>query len=101
MKALKDIPAVRRLAASIVWFEAPAVSLRDEKRFLVYAMTHATTRELATLRRHVSDRALKAALKTAPPGIMDKRSWAYWHTMLGRTPVPRMPRRAIAPLAEL
>jgi hypothetical protein len=95
MKALKDIPAVRKLAAGIMWFEPPELSLRDEKRFLVYAMTHATTQELAVLRRHVSDRALSAALKAAPPGIMDKRSWAYWHVMLTRTPVPPLPRRTL------
>ncbi len=95
MKALKDIPAVRRLAADIIWFEAPAISLRDEKRFLIYAMTHATTQELSVLRRHVPDRALTAALKTAPPGIMDKRSWSYWHLMLGQTPVPPLPSRTL------
>ena len=97
MKALKDIPELRRLAAAIVWFESPAVSLRDEKRFLVYAMTHATTREWEVLHRHVSSRTLKAALRNAPPGIMDKRSWAYWHTMLARTPVPPMPTRRLGP----
>ena len=95
MKALKDIPAVRRLAANIMWFEAPAMSLRDEKRFLIYAMTHATTHELAVLRRYVPDRALKAALKCAPPGIMDKRSWVYWHVMLARSPIPPMPSRKL------
>lgn len=95
MKALKNIPAVRRLAANIMWFEAPATSLRDEARFLIYAMTHATTRELAILRRHVPDRALRAALKAAPPGIMDKRSWAYWHVMLARSPLPPMPSRTL------
>lgn len=95
MNALKDIPAIRRLAADIVWFEPPGVSLRDERRFLVYAMTHATTQELAVLRRHVPDRALKAALKAAPPGIMDKRSWSYWHVVLGRTPVPPLPNRTL------
>ena len=95
MKALKDIPALKRLAAGILWFEAPEVSLRDQTRFLVYAMTHATTKELAVLRRHVSDRALRAALKAAPPGIMDKRSWSYWHLMLGRAPVPPLPSRKL------
>ena len=95
MKALKDIPAIRKLATRIMWFEPPAMSLRDEKRFLIYAMTHATTQELGVLRRHVPDRALRAALQAAPPGIMDKRSWAYWHVVLVRSPVPSMPRRAL------
>lgn len=104
MRLLKDIPALQRLAARIIWFEPPSVSLHDPARFLVYAMTHATSSELAVLRRHVSNRRLRTALKAAPPGIMDARSWAYWHTVLTRAPVPAMPTRRLAsrskPLAQ-
>jgi hypothetical protein len=95
MKALGEIPALRKLAAAIVWFEPPQVSLGDPVRFLAYAMTYATTQEVAVLRKHVSDRVLYAALKAAPPGIMDKRSWAYWHAMLARAPAPPMPTRSL------
>jgi hypothetical protein len=93
MKRLVEIPAVRNLARRIVWFEPPERSLRDLNRFLAYAMTYATSGEMARLRRHVSDRSLDAALRSAPPGIMDKRSWAYWHAVLGRYPAPPMPKR--------
>jgi hypothetical protein len=33
------------------------------------------------------------ALEHAPPGIIDKRSWAYWNVMFGRYPAPPMPQR--------
>jgi hypothetical protein len=95
MKTLRDIPALRKIAADIVWFETPNTSLRDVNRFLVYAMTYATTREVAVLRKHVSIRQLDTALRAAPPGIMDKRSWAYWNAMCGRYPPPPMPSRSL------
>lgn len=95
MKRLGTIPAMRSLARRIIWFEPPDRSLRDLNRFLVYAMTYATSEEMARLRRYVSDRDLDAALRRAPPGIMDKRSWAYWHALFGRYPAPPMPNRRL------
>jgi hypothetical protein len=95
MKRLDTIPAVRSLARRIVWFEPPGVSLRDVNRFLAYAMTYATSGEMARLRCYVSDRELDAALRRAPPGIMDKRSWAYWNALFGRAPPPPMPTRKL------
>ena len=93
MKPLHSIPALRRLARAIIWFEAPGKALRDPVRFLAYAMAYATARELAVLYKHVPSRDLQAALCLAPPGIMDKRSWAYWHTVFGMHPMPPMPKR--------
>jgi len=93
MKRLDKIAALRALARRIVWFEPPAKSLREVNRFLTYAMTYATSEEMARIRRFVSDSELKAALRAAPPGIMDRRSWAYWNAMLGRYPAPPMPKR--------
>ena len=93
MKSLDRIPELLRLAPGIVWFETPTSALRDPVRFLVYAMTYATPRELAVLRKHISDQDFKAALKAAAPGIMDKRSWAYWHAMFGNAPPPPLPKR--------
>ena len=40
--------------------------------------------------------ALKAALGSAPPGVLDERSWHFWNLVFGRTPVPPMPRRTLA-----
>lgn len=95
MKTLHRIPALRKLAPGIVWFEPPDKSLRNPTRFLVYAMTYATAQELSVLRKHVSAGEFKAALGAAPPGIMDKRSWAYWHAVLNNAPPPPMPKRLL------
>jgi len=32
-------------------------------------------------------------LDHAPPGIFDRRSWAYWNLKCGREPVPPLPTR--------
>ena len=39
MKSLHSIPALRRMASAIIWFEPPGTALRDPVRFLAYAMT--------------------------------------------------------------
>jgi hypothetical protein len=57
-------------------------------------MTRGTIEEIKVVRRYVSLNDLREALEHAPPGVMDKRSWAYWNTRLGRYPVPPMPRRS-------
>lgn len=101
MKALHRIPALRKLAPGIVWFEPPDTSLRNPARFLVYAMTYATAQELAVLRKHVSASELREALEAAPPGIMDKRSWAYWHAVLNNASSPRMPIRPLHRMKRL
>ena len=86
---------LRAVAKHIIWFEEPAKALQEPVRFLAYAMTYATSKEMAVVRRHFSDNDLKAALLNAPPGIFDPRSWAYWNIIFGRYPVPPMPARQI------
>jgi hypothetical protein len=50
---------------------------------------------MKALRRHVSDDDFREALDKAPPGIIDRRSWAYWNPTMGRWPPPPMPRRRL------
>ena len=38
---------------------------------------------------------LAEALDHAPPGIIDKRSWAYWNLKIGRFPAPPLPQRQL------
>ena len=38
-------------------------------------------------------RAIGPALRAAPPGVFDRRSWAYWHTVLEVLPTPPLPKR--------
>ncbi|AQR62407.1 hypothetical protein BZG35_12715 [Brevundimonas sp. LM2] len=85
----------RAVASRVIWFEAPEQALGDAKRFLAYAFRYATHEDMLTLRRYISDDGLRDALEQAPPGIIDGRSWAYWHLMLDLPPRP-LPTRQFA-----
>ena len=81
------------LARRIIWFEEPAEAIADPNRFLAYAFTYATHEDMSVLRATFSDDDLRTALELAPPGIIDPRSWWYWHLILDRYPPPPLPTR--------
>jgi hypothetical protein len=82
------------LARRLVWFEPAEQALADPVRFLAYAFRFARSAEMAVLRTYLSDQDLQDALRDAPPGIIDARSWAYWHLMLDLEPAP-LPERVL------
>ena len=95
MTPLPADPKLLGVASRVMWFEPPEQAIVEPVRFLTYAMTYATIEELAVIRRYLEPDDFREALEHAPPGIMDERSWAYWNVMMGRYPVPAMPRRQI------
>ena len=88
MKQLPNTQAFYDLAARIIWFEPSDIALRDMPRFMAYAFRFATHDDMQLLRTQLSDDDLRSALATAPPGIIDPRSWSYWHAILGTFPAP-------------
>lgn len=97
MKALPLDETFRGLAQRVIWFEPPEEALSDTIRFAAYAMTHATFDDMQLLRSQLTDDDLRQVLASAPPGIIDPRSWAYWHAILGQYPAPAMPQRCFRP----
>ena len=95
MRPLPSNPDLLRLAPRVLWFESGEQALADPIRFLTYVMTYGTSEEIAVVRRYVELDDFREALEHSPPGIMDERSWAYWNVVIGRYPVPPMPRRVI------
>lgn len=95
MRHLPLDDAIRAVARRVVWFEAPEQAVADPVRFLAYAMTYGTADDMNVVRRHVTDAELKEALAQAPPGIIDPRSWAYWHLVVDAYPPPPLPRRRL------
>ncbi len=95
MKPLPYTPDLLAVAPQVIWFEPPEKALADPVRFLAYLMTYGRPDEIAVVRRHLDLEDFREALEHAPPGIFDERSWAYWNVMVGREPVPPMPRRVI------
>jgi hypothetical protein len=97
MKRLPNNPDLLEVAPRLIWFEPAEAALADPVRFLTYLMARGTIEEIRVVRRYVNLDDFREALEHAPPGIMDKRSWAYWNTKFGRYPVPPMPQRRFGP----
>lgn len=93
MKALPRNPDLMAVAPRVIWFEPPEQALADPIRFLAYLMTYGTVEDIGVVRRYLDLEDFREALDNAPPGIIDARSWAYWHAITGRYPAPPMPRR--------
>jgi hypothetical protein len=93
LKPIPLNPDTETVARRVIWFEPPAAALADPVRFMAYAMSRATPEDMRVIRRYVSDEDFREALDHAPPGIIDPRSWNYWHLRLGRHPPPPLPRR--------
>ena len=87
--------AMKAISARVIWLESPERDLADRMRFLAYAMRYATHDDMTAIRAHVSDDEFRRAINSAPPGIVDPRSWDYWNLMLDRSPPPPMPVRTI------
>ena len=95
MNAIPLTEETAAIARRVVWFEPPAEALADPVRFMAYALAAATHEDLRILRRFVSEADMLEVLDRAPPGIIDRRSWAYWNSRLGRYPPPPMPARKL------
>lgn len=94
MNPLPRTPELLSVARRVVWFKEPADALADPILFLSHVMTYGTAEDLAAIRGSVDRDAFRAVLDNAPPGIFDRRSWAYWHLICGRDPAPPLPSRA-------
>jgi hypothetical protein len=95
MKPIPHNSDLLTVAPRVIWFEPPEKALANPVRFLAYLMACGTLEDIAVVRRHLDLDDFREALEHAPPGIIDERSWAYWNVVVGRYPVPPMPRRVI------
>lgn len=83
------------VARRIFSFGTPGEALEFPQRFLTYAMTYASERDIEILRKYFTDDDFQAALDDPAPGIFDQSSWAKWNQRYGRIPVPPLPKRRI------
>ncbi len=93
---MKTIPLnveTELVARRLIWFEPPEEAIADPVRFMAYAMARATHEEMKIIRRYIDDADFLEALDKAPAGIIDRRSWAYWNSKMGRYPAPPLPTR--------
>lgn len=95
MRQLPLTAEIESIARRVVWFEEPRQAISITPRFLAYVMTYGTINDVAVIGNYLSENELRQALDSAPAGIFDERSWAYWNVKLGRYPVPPMPERQL------
>lgn len=77
---------LRTLATRVVWWKSPDEVLANETDFLCRVMARGTLPEVNRVEALFGAERLRAALSAAPPGVLDPRSWHYWHHRLGLGP---------------
>ena len=88
-------PDLLELARRYVWWESPERALERRDLLLCQLMQLGTEEDLALARRTWGDDAFKHALRHAPPGLLDARSWNFWNLFYGNAPVPPPPSRPL------
>jgi len=84
------------VAKRVNWFDKPEDLLDDPDRFLCYFMQYCQAKDFALVKKHFSPQQFRHALDTAPPGIIDARSRAYWEIVIpNNNQVPQTCRKAI------
>ncbi|MBI5394407.1 MAG: hypothetical protein HZA91_03835 [Verrucomicrobia bacterium] len=87
------LASLRQIAAELIWWQPPEVSLSQPVRFLAQVMALGTWQEVRTIQEAYGKDALREILNEAPPGVFDRRSWSYWHAVFGLSEPP-MPQRS-------
>ena len=83
------------LATRLIWWKKPADALVDRRRFLAQVMTLGTWNDISEAKHFWTEENFREALREAPPGVFDVRSWTYWHHRLDLLPVPPLPTRKL------
>ena len=99
MKPLPETPQLLAVAERVVWFKPPSEALADPVHFLAHVMTYGTVEDLRALDGVAGPDEFRETLDSAPPGVFDARSWAYWSLKCGRAHAPPLPlRRGVEPI---
>ena len=88
-------PDLLRLAAKYVWWEPPERALERRTLLICQLMQLGSWDDVREARHSFGDGAFQEALEHAPSGVLDARSWTYWHRFYGRVPVPPLPVRPL------
>jgi len=83
------------IARRVCWWEPAETTLADVPLFLCRVMALGTWDDVCVVLDHYGMEAFRDALRSAPPGVIDVRSWHYWHHRLRMLPVPELPPRVI------
>jgi hypothetical protein len=85
------------LAERYVWWQSAAETLTHPERLLCQLMQLGTAEDVRTARALLGDDAFRDALRSAQPGVLDDKSWNFWHRVLFGSPPPPLPSRPLPP----
>lgn len=88
-------PELLEVASKLVWFKAPQNTLSNPVHFLAYLITYGVHEDVQIVYKHLALKDFGEALDNIPSVVMDPRSWAYWHVICDKMPVPPMPKRLL------
>jgi hypothetical protein len=89
------VDELKALAKRYVWWQSPEDTLARRDHFLCQLMALATSEDMRVARDLLGDDAFRHALAHAPPGVVDARSWNFWHLFFFRRPPPPQPERPL------
>jgi hypothetical protein len=90
---IPQTPELLAIARRLVWSDEPERALEQPYTFLAHVMTYGQIEDLVAVRDALGMAAFREALRHAPPGILDRRSWHYWHRICRLGPAPELPQR--------
>jgi hypothetical protein len=90
-----DSQHLAAIARRVCWWEPVPSTIENTPVFLCRIMALATWDDICVALDRYGRDAFREALRNAPPGLFDRRSWHYWHHRLELLPVPPLPQRAI------
>ena len=86
----KLIPVAQR----VFWWGDAEKWVQDVLRFAAQVMTFGNFENVRLTLRLLGDKTFVDALKSAPAGVFDPRSWTFWHAYY-RLPLPPLPARKL------
>ena len=95
MPPLKSLPPeILSIIQTYVWWKTPEEALQFPRHILAQAMNWATWEDAMKLLDVFGPAFFVDALKNAPPGVIEPKSWAFWHHWFGFE-VPPLPKRVL------
>jgi hypothetical protein len=79
--------------AKLVWWEDHADLPEDQR--IARVMTLGSWADIQLGLRIWGPNRFREVLKNPPAGVLDRRSWVFWHKRLGLLPVPPFPEGAV------
>lgn len=89
------VDRLRDIASRVVWWHPPERVLAREDDFLCRVMALGNLDDANYIESTYGIDRLRQALKVAPPGVIDPRSWHYWHHRLGLGDAGPLPARTL------